>query len=105
MSSVSRPGHAHGGGRGPRAVSFDAAVGACPTCRGLGTRMEVDPELVVPDPDKSIDDGALTPWSAAVVADYFGRVLTALAEELGFKTSTPFRKLSPSVQEVLLNGH
>jgi excinuclease ABC subunit A len=89
----------------PRSFSFNSPFGACPTCHGLGTRMEVDPELVVPDPDKSIDDGALTPWSAAVVADYFGRVLTALAEELGFKTSTPFRKLSPSVQEVLLNGH
>ena len=89
----------------PRSFSFNSPFGACPTCHGLGTRMEVDPELVVPDPDKSIDEGALTPWAAAAVSDYFGRLLGALADELGFKTSTPFDKLKPTVQQVLLNGH
>jgi excinuclease ABC subunit A len=89
----------------PRSFSFNSPFGACPTCHGLGTRMEVDPELIVPDPDKSIDEGALTPWAAAAVSDYFGRLLGAVADDLGFRTSTPFKKLSPTVQQALLNGH
>jgi excinuclease ABC subunit A len=89
----------------PRSFSFNSPFGACPTCHGLGTRMEVDPELIVPDPDKSIDEGALTPWSAAAVSDYFGRLLGAVADDLGFSTSTPFNKLSAPVQRALLNGH
>jgi excinuclease ABC subunit A len=69
----------------PRSFSFNSPFGACPTCHGLGTRMEVDPELIVPDPDKSIDEGALTPWAAAAVSDYFGRLLGAVADDLGFR--------------------
>jgi excinuclease ABC subunit A len=89
----------------PRSFSFNSPFGACPTCHGLGTRMEVDPELIVPDPDKSIDEGALTPWSAAAVSDYFGRLLGAVADDMGFSTATPFNRLTPPVQSVLLNGH
>jgi len=89
----------------PRSFSFNAPFGACPECSGLGTRMEVDPELVVPDPSLSLDDGAIAPWSAAHVADYFGRLIDALAEELDFTTSTPFEDLPAEARKALLEGH
>lgn len=89
----------------PRSFSFNAPFGACPECSGLGTRMEVDPELIVPDPDKSIVEGAIAPWSSAQVSEYFGRLLEALSEELDFSTNDPFAKLSDEVQEALLRGH
>ncbi len=89
----------------PRSFSFNSPFGACPTCHGLGTRMEVDPELIVPDPDKSLAEGALTPWASAHVADYFGRLLEALADEMGFGIDDPFGSLTPEIQESLLNGH
>ncbi|UYM04890.1 excinuclease ABC subunit UvrA [Solicola gregarius] len=89
----------------PRSFSFNAPFGACPDCTGLGTRMEVDPELVVPDPSLSLDEGAITPWASAHVADYFGRIIGALADELGFDTSTPFEELPQSARDGLLTGH
>jgi excinuclease ABC subunit A len=87
----------------PRNFSFNSPYGACPKCDGLGTRYEVDPELVVPDPDLSLNEGAIAPW-AAPRAEYFTRVLVALAEAHGFKMSTPWRKLKKSEQKVLLYG-
>ena len=89
----------------PRSFSFNSPFGACPTCHGLGTRMEVDPDLVVPDPNLSIDEGAIAPWSAAHVADYFGRLLGALAADMGFSTSTPFARLPAKARAALLRGH
>ena len=89
----------------PRSFSFNAPFGACPDCTGLGTRMEVDPELVVPDPSASLDEGAITPWASAHVADYFGRILGALADELGFDTATPFEELPAEARDALLTGH
>jgi excinuclease ABC subunit A len=74
----------------PRSFSFNSPYGACTECHGLGTRMEVDPELVVPDPSKSLQEGAISPWAAAHVSDYFGRLVEALADELKFSTSAPF---------------
>ncbi|WP_432559236.1 excinuclease ABC subunit UvrA [Granulicoccus sp. GXG6511] len=88
----------------PRQFSFNAPWGACPECSGLGTRMEVDPELVVPDDSKSIDDGALAPWSSAHVADYFTRLLGSLAQEEGFRTDTPWRELTPKARRIVLHG-
>ena len=73
----------------PRSFSFNSPFGACPSCTGLGTRMEVDPELVVPDPTATLAEGALQPWSHAHVADYFGKLVQALGEELGFDMDTP----------------
>jgi excinuclease ABC subunit A len=87
----------------PRNFSFNSPYGACPKCDGLGTRYEVDPELVVPDPDLSLNEGAIAPL-AAPRAEYFTRVLVALAEAHGFKMSTPWRKLKKSEQKVLLYG-
>ncbi len=89
----------------PRSFSFNSPYGACTECHGLGTRMEVDPELVVPDPGRSIAEGAVTPWSAAHVSDYFGRLLAALGDEMGFSVDVPFADLSADAQRALLHGH
>lgn len=89
----------------PRSFSFNSPFGACPSCTGLGTRMEVDPELVVPDPTATLAEGALQPWSHAHVADYFGRLLVALGEELGFDVDTPWEQLGTKAQKAILEGH
>lgn len=87
----------------PRNFSFNSPYGACPHCDGLGTRFEVDPELVVPNPDLSLDEGAVALWLGAR-GEYFQRVLTAVAESFGFRTTTPFKKLTKAQQKVLLYG-
>jgi excinuclease ABC subunit A len=87
----------------PRNFSFNSPYGACPICDGLGTRFEVDPDLVVRDPDLSIDEGAVTPWGGAR-GEYFGRVLEAVAETCGFSTATPWRKLKKADQRAVLFG-
>lgn len=88
----------------PRQFSFNAPWGACPTCSGIGTRMEVDPELVVPDPEKSLSEGAIAPWSSAHIADYFIRLIDALADQAGFSTDTPWGDLPVRVKKLLLHG-
>src|SRR5438874_7690386 len=87
----------------PRNFSFNSPYGACPHCDGLGTRFEVDPELVVPNPDLSLEEGAIAPWSGAR-GEYFHRVLAAVAEAYGFRTTTPWKKLKKAEQKVLLFG-
>jgi excinuclease ABC subunit A len=87
----------------PRAFSFNAPYGACPTCTGLGLRKEVDPELVVPDPEKSLREGAIQPW-AGQTFDYFSRLLEALGDREGFTLDTPWRKLPQRVQKIILYG-
>jgi excinuclease ABC subunit A len=87
----------------PRSFSFNSPYGACPHCVGLGTRFEVDPELVVPNPELSIDEGAIAPWAGAR-GEYFRRVLQSVADTYGFKTKTPWEKLKKSDQKVLLYG-
>ncbi len=67
----------------PRSFSFNSPFGACPQCTGLGTRMEVDPDLIVPDPDLSLADGAVSPWGSGHISEYYARLVTALADELG----------------------
>src|SRR5680860_918388 len=89
----------------PRSFSFNSPFGACPDCHGLGTRMEVDPELVVSDPSKTLNDGVVGPWSGAHVADFFTRLLGALGEELGFDLDTPWERLSPQARRSILEGH
>ncbi|MBO0812727.1 MAG: excinuclease ABC subunit UvrA [Microlunatus sp.] len=88
----------------PRQFSFNAPWGACPECSGIGTRMEVDPDLVVPDQDKSLDEGALAPWSSVHVADYFDRLIAALAKSEKFSTSVPWRELPAKAKKLLLYG-
>ncbi len=87
----------------PRNFSFNSPYGACATCDGLGTRLEVDPELVVPDPDLSIREGALAPW-AGTRLEYWDRVLEAVSAANGFDTRTPWRKLPKKAREVILYG-
>jgi excinuclease ABC subunit A len=89
----------------PRSFSFNSPFGACSECHGLGTRMEVDPELVVPNPQATLGEGAIQPWSQAHVADYFLRLMGALGDELGFDLNTPWEDLSASAQRSLLQGH
>jgi excinuclease ABC subunit A len=87
----------------PRNFSFNSPYGACQTCDGLGTRLEVEPELVVPDADLSIAEGALAPWSSSRL-EYWDRVLDAVAELHGFSTTTPWRRLGKKARDVVLYG-
>jgi len=87
----------------PRNFSFNSPYGACSTCAGLGTRFEVDPELVVPDPSLSLDEGAIAPWAGGRT-EYFAGLLRGVAELGGFSTSTPWRKLRAKDRTMLLYG-
>ncbi|WP_125777645.1 excinuclease ABC subunit UvrA [Antribacter gilvus] len=87
----------------PRTFSFNAPYGACPECTGIGFRLEVDPELIVPDEEKSLREGAIVPW-AQTSSEYFERVLTALAEELGFSMDAPWRALPQRAKDSVLYG-
>jgi excinuclease ABC subunit A len=87
----------------PRNFSYNTPYGACQTCDGLGTRLEVDSELVVPDPELSIDEGAIAPW-AGTRLEYWYRVLEAVAEVHGFSTKTPWKRLPKKARDVLLYG-
>ncbi|MPZ64011.1 MAG: excinuclease ABC subunit UvrA [Pseudonocardiaceae bacterium] len=88
----------------PRSFSFNSPYGACPECTGIGVRKEVDPELVVPDEERSLADGAIAPWSAGQTAEYFSRLLEALAGTVGFRTDLPWRRLSARAQKAVLHG-
>jgi excinuclease ABC subunit A len=90
----------------PRDFSFNSPSGACPTCDGLGTVREIDPELTLPDRSLSLDDGAIAPWNHASRAQrrYFADILASLAAHLGFSTQTPLRDLPADVIGTLLYG-
>jgi excinuclease ABC subunit A len=87
----------------PRTFSFNAPYGACPECTGLGSRLEVDPDLVVPDEDLSLRDGAVAPW-AQISSEYFERVLSALADDLGFSMDQPWRALPERARSAVMYG-
>jgi excinuclease ABC subunit A len=87
----------------PRSFSFNNPYGACPECTGIGTRLEVDPELVVPDEDLTLVGGAIAPWAQGADG-YFLRLMTALGEDLGFSVNTPWRALPERVKKALLYG-
>ena len=86
----------------PRTFSFNAPYGACPACTGIGSRLEVDPELVVPDEELTLAEGAIAPWTSH--QKYFTRQLKALGEELSFDVSTPWRALPRRAKEAILRG-
>ena len=89
----------------PRSFSFNSPFGACPKCTGLGTELEVDPELLVPDEDLTLGEGAIAPWaSTSGSAEYFQRVMTALGEDLKFGMDTPWKALPERAREALLHG-
>jgi excinuclease ABC subunit A len=87
----------------PRNFSFNSPYGACETCDGLGTRYEVDPELIVPDPDLSLTDGAIAPWASGHQR-YFQRLIVAVADELGIDMDAPVSSLSVKQRNALLYG-
>ncbi|MFD5180358.1 excinuclease ABC subunit UvrA [Nocardia sp. NPDC058379] len=88
----------------PRSFSFNSPYGACPDCTGLGIRKEVDPELVVPDPELSLAAGAIAPWSRGQTAEYFNRLLSGLAESIGFSMDTPWQDLPAKARKAVLEG-
>ncbi|MGW5051739.1 excinuclease ABC subunit UvrA [Actinokineospora sp. NPDC004072] len=88
----------------PRSFSFNSPYGACPQCTGLGVKKEVDPELVVPDDELSLADGAIAPWAGGQTAEYFTRLLGALGEAVGFRMDTPWRRLPAKAQKAVLHG-
>ena len=88
----------------PRQFSFNGPWGACPVCSGLGTTMEVDPELVVPDTTLSLSENAVSVWASPTVAGYFQNLLAGIAETEKFSLTTPFRELSAKVQQLVMLG-
>ena len=89
----------------PRSFSFNSPFGACPECTGIGTRLEVDQELIIPDDSISIYEGAIAPWSGGQSSDYFERLLEALAKDITFSLDTPWKKISAKAREAILNGY
>ncbi|GAB2657967.1 excinuclease ABC subunit UvrA [Gordonia jinhuaensis] len=88
----------------PRSFSFNSPYGACPECDGLGVQKEVDEDLVVPDPEMTLAEGAIAPWSGGHNADYFLRLLSGLGDAMGFDTDTPWKKLPAKARKAILNG-
>ncbi|MGY2066638.1 excinuclease ABC subunit UvrA [Blastococcus sp. SYSU DS0619] len=88
----------------PRSFSFNSPFGACGECTGIGTRKEVDPELVVPDPGKSLSQGAIAPWASSMSNEYFTRLLTGLSQQIGFSMDDPWERLPAKVQKAILHG-
>jgi excinuclease ABC subunit A len=88
----------------PRSFSFNSPFGACPDCSGLGTRKEVDPELVVPDPELTLRQGAIHPWSGGQTSEYFGRLLEGLGSAMGFSVDVPWHRLPDKARTAVLKG-
>jgi excinuclease ABC subunit A len=88
----------------PRSFSFNSPFGACPQCTGIGTRLEVDEQLVVPDDSLSLNEGAIAPWSAGHSAEYFSRLLQGLSDDLSFSMDKPWSKLPIKAREAILHG-
>lgn len=84
----------------PRTFSFNAPYGACPECDGLGSHMEVAPDLLVPDDTLTIREGAIAPWKA----DFYMRQLEGLGEQLGFDIDTPWRELPKDIRSAIIDG-
>lgn len=91
----------------PRTFSFNAPFGACASCSGLGTRMSVDNDLLLGDPELSIDDGVIVPWATQGkgLFQYYEKLLRGLASDLEFSLSTPWNELDEDVREAILHGN
>jgi Excinuclease ATPase subunit len=88
-----------------RSFSFNSPFGACAECSGIGSKLEVDEELVIPDDSISINDGAIAPWSGGQSSDYFLNLLEALAADVKFSLNTSWSKLSVKAKDAILNGY
>ena len=89
----------------PRSFSFNSPFGACPECSGIGTKLEVDSDLIIPDDSISINEGAIAPWSGGQSSDYFLRLLEALAKDVSFSLDTPWKKISVKARDAIINGY
>lgn len=89
----------------PRSFSFNSPFGACPECTGIGSKLEVDEELVIPNDAISINDGAIAPWSSGTSSEYFNRLLEALSEDIKFSLDTPWKRISEKAREAILHGY
>ena len=90
----------------PRTFSFNAPYGACPECTGIGYKLEIDPELVIPDPSKSLNDGAIEPWGIGKgTGEYYRHVLEGLASDMDFDLDTPWEDLPAEVRQAIMYGH
>ena len=89
----------------PRSFSFNSPFGACTECSGIGTKLEVDEDLIIPDDSISINDGAIAPWSGGQSSDYFIRLLEALAKDMPFSLEIPWKKISVTAREAIINGY
>ena len=89
----------------PRSFSFNSPFGACPECSGIGTKLEVDQDLIIPDDSISIREGAIAPWSGGQSSDYFLRLLEALAKDMPFSLDIPWKKISVKARAAILNGY
>jgi len=87
----------------PRMFSFNSPYGACKVCGGLGYHQEIDPELVIPDPNRSLIEGAVAPWESTSQTHFYS-VLQALGDKYGFELTTPFGKLKKSHRDLILYG-
>ncbi|MEA2357303.1 MAG: excinuclease subunit, partial [Solirubrobacteraceae bacterium] len=87
----------------PRIFSFNSPHGACPRCTGLGSQMEIDPDLVVPDPSLSIGEGALAPWAGSA-SQYYEQITQAIAEKYDIDLEAPWETLDEAARELFLNG-
>ncbi|MCE3291760.1 MAG: excinuclease subunit [Arthrobacter sp.] len=89
----------------PRSFSFNNPFGACSACSGIGSKLEVDEELIVPNPELSLSEGAIAPWSlGTATTEYWNRLLDGLAKEVGFSMDTPWEKLPADVRQTVLHG-
>ncbi|PTM56664.1 excinuclease ABC subunit UvrA [Desmospora activa] len=87
----------------PRMFSFNNPFGACPTCDGLGSRMELDPDLLIPDPGKTLLEGAIEPWEGKTSA-YYPQLLKSACQYYGIKMDVPFKKLPKKERDIIMKG-
>ena len=89
----------------PRTFSFNAPYGACPECTGIGYKLEIDPELVIPDPDKTLNENAIEPWGMTKgTGEYYRHVLEGLGDEMGFDLDTPWKDLPKDARDAIMYG-
>ena len=90
----------------PRTFSFNAPYGACPVCTGIGYKLEIDPELVIPDPSKTLNENAIEPWGMTKgTGEYYRHVLEGLGDEMGFDLDTPWKDLPEEARQAIMYGH
>lgn len=85
--------------------SFNAPQGACPECNGIGVKMEIDPDLIIPNKNLSLNDGAVTPWAKSNKREnYYHQMLEAVSKHFNFSMDTPFNELTKEQQDMILYG-